>query len=590
MPDVPITEGPGEIEQRTIRVLFEDGTVEVMPLEGYLRAVVPGEIPALWHPEAVKAQGVASRSYAMYAIENPRHPNADICTDPAHCQNYDPAKIHPDSDKAIEQTFDIIALYNGQTANGIFSANCGGHTLNNEDVFQGPPVPYLRGVPCPDKGEKRGHGVGFCQYGARALAEQGYSYQDIIKYYYTGVTLGPPTSILTSTILGIIFDHTGQPTANVQVVLTSQGGYQAETTSQTDGSYRFINLPVGIYTLELPAYEVRQENLITTPGQDLVVNLTLPPDTGTIVTVEIERGPGLPLIVGSWFTAGQLMLFTSPTNVSNEVISGHKPEFGPGGFETYATEIGTYILEVEAYRFEIPMNGQFTHLTFHKGSPPQPEGVIEGTLIDHLSQPVPNRLIYLSSNSVNLTDVTTEQGYFLFENLPAGTYTVTVEDSNLIQTVTITGDNKVTLTLQLPAPPPSGGWEVEIERGPGLPLLVGDIGIANEPVVITDPKGFQTIVTSGSKPEHGVGGFEIYAPLIGDYVIQFLGETFTIPMDGQYTKVTFRQIEPPPEDEVLLVSIPMPLSEAETILATKLESDPDTQGKFTIVNPDDIES
>ena len=56
-----------------------------MLLEEYLRAVVPAEVPALWPAEAAKAQAVAARSYAQYAIEHPRHPNADICTSPAHC-------------------------------------------------------------------------------------------------------------------------------------------------------------------------------------------------------------------------------------------------------------------------------------------------------------------------------------------------------------------------------------------------------------------------------------------------------------------------------------------------------------------------
>ncbi|MBN1992470.1 MAG: SpoIID/LytB domain-containing protein [Anaerolineae bacterium] len=587
MPRVPITEyPPDEAEQTTIRVLFDDGSVQVMPLEEYLRAVVPGEMPALWPAEAVKAQAVAARSFAQYAIEHPRHPNADICTDHTHCQNYDPAKIHPNSDEAIAQTKNIIARYDGATANTIFSANCGGHTQNNEDVFAGAtPIPYLRGVPCPDKDEKHGHGVGLCQYGARALAEQGLSYPDIIKHYYTGVTLGPPTSVRTSTILGTILDHTGQPAAEVKVTLTGKT-YAADTMSLADGSYRLMEIPAGVYTLELPDYQVKQENITTTPGQDIVIDLMLP-DPNATVTMEITRGPGLPLIVGNWLTPGEPMLFTSPTEVTNRVIAGDKPEYGSGGFETYATEIGTYILEVETYRFEIPMNGQYTQLTFRRGGPPQPAGVIEGTLTDHLNQPVANRLIYLASNTVELTDATDEQGYFLFENLPAGNYTVTVEESDLSQAMTITGQNKVTLTLQLPAPP-SDGWDVEIERGPGLPLLVGDIGLANEPLVMTDPKGFQTTVTSGSKPEYGVGGFEIYAPLTGDYVVQFLDQTFTIPMHGQYTRVTFRRVEGPEEGKVLLVSTSMPRDEAET-LRQGLETHPATKGLFEIVDPDDIE-
>jgi hypothetical protein len=380
MPEVPVTDpmgpcGPEPPEpepEQMIRVLFPDGRVETMPLEEYLRAVVPAEMPALWPQEAVKAQAVAARSYAQYAIEHPRHPDADICTT-THCQVYNPAMIHPASDKAIEATRGIIGLFADKTINTVFSANCGGHTKNNQDVFGGAPVPYLQGVPCPDKGEQRGHGVGMCQYGARAFADQGYTYDRIIKHYYTGVTLGSitgPPPVQTSIIFGIVFNYTDQPVPNVRVVLTGQGQF-AETTSQSDGSYRFANVPAGTYQLALPDYGVVRENITTFPGQDLKIDLTIPAP----VTVEITRGPGLPLIVGDWGTPNVPISVTPPQGGSFMVKTGTKLEYGAGGFEFYATEIGIYVLEIEVYRFEIPMNGQYTHLTFRKGVIPPEEQV-----------------------------------------------------------------------------------------------------------------------------------------------------------------------------------------------------------------------
>ncbi len=180
-----------DVQEHPIRVLFEDGSVQTMDLEEYLRSVVPGEVPATWPPEAVKTQTIAARGYAQYAIEHPRHhPHADVCTT-THCQYYNSEKIHPKTDEAIRQTRSIIALYNGKTANTVFSARCGGHTLGNEDVWKSSPVPYMRGVPCPDKGEKHGHGIGLCQHGARVFATEGRTFQEIIKYYYSGVNLGP---------------------------------------------------------------------------------------------------------------------------------------------------------------------------------------------------------------------------------------------------------------------------------------------------------------------------------------------------------------------------------------------------------------
>ena len=583
MPDVPITTG-GEIptQEPTIRVLFNDNTVRTLLLEEYLRAVVPAEMPALWPAEAVKAQAIAARSYAQYAIEHPRHPNADICTNPAHCQNYDPARVHPKSDEAIQQTKNIVALYNGQTITGIFSANCGGHTRNNEDVFRGAPVPYLRGVPCPDKGEKRGHGVGLCQYGARALATQGQLYEAIIKHYYTGVTLGPIPTVRTATIQGAILDHIGQPAANIRIALGVTGQSQsAETTSRADGTYRFSNVPAGTYTLELTDYGVRQSNLTVSGGQDLTVNLSLPVPTVPTFIADAVRGPGLPLLVGNWVRPNVPIRITPPRGAPVTVVSGSKPEYGPGGFEIYATEIGTYVLEIESYRFEIPMNGQFTRLTFRQTGPAQATGVIEGTLLDHQNRPIPDWFVHLTGGAINLTATTNTQGYFAFANLPAGSYTVAVAESNISQVVANNGQERVTLALQLPAPP-SGGWQVDLSQGTGLPLLVGDIGVANQPIIITSPSGRRQQLTSGSKPEWGIGGFEIYATELGNYVVQFLGQSFTIPVQGQFTKAIFRKEGGLPEAQVRLVSVLLPRSRAEAILQAELEADADTRGLFEI--------
>jgi len=82
-------------------------------------------------------------------------------------------------------------------------------------------------------------------------------------------------------------------------------------------------------------------------------------------------------------------------------------------------------------------------------------------------------------------------------------------------------------------------WEVKIERGAGLALLVGDIGVANETVTITLPNGRVERVTSGSKGEYGKGGFEIYAQQPGTYKVAFQDQTFEVAMKGQFTKVIF---------------------------------------------------
>lgn len=568
-------------QEPTIRVLLSDGTVKTMLLEEYLRGVVPAEMPALWPAEAVKAQAVASRSYAQYAIEHPRHaPNADVCAT-SHCQNFNPAKVHSKSDEALQQTKGLIVRYNGLTANTMFSANCGGHTFDNEDVFKGAPVPYLRGVPCPDKGSKNGHGVGLCQYGARALATQGQSYEAIIKHYYTGVTLGSITApVLTGSVVGTIVDSSGKPAANIRVVLTGQD-QTAESISQADGLYRFSNVPAGTYTLTLPNYSLRQDNLTIVGGQDLSVNFSLPaPSPQPAIVVELVRQSGLPLLVGDWGQPNVPIRVIMPNGQTVAVLSGSKPEYGPGGFEVYAQQAGTYGVQIGRYRFEVPMKGQFTRLIFRQVS--AAAGIIEGTLLDHLNRVVANRRLDLAGPATSLGTMTNAQGYFAFANLPPGSYTVAVADSTVRQTATTTGQDRVTLVLQLPAPPSPSEWQVDLEQGQGLPLLVGDIGVANATITITSPSGRQVQVTSGSKPEWGIGGFEVYATELGNYTVEFFGQRFVIPLQGQFTKAVFRKEGDTTEQQVRLVSMLLPRSHAEAVLQSNLEAGTDTRGLFTI--------
>ena len=169
--------------RRLLRVLMPDGTVEVVDLEEYLRGVVPHEIGAGSPSEALKAQAVAAR---CYALTSRRHLDmgADICTT-THCQVWKP-ETDPRSDAAIADTKAVVALHNDRVINAFFFAHCTGHTKNIEDVWEAPAVAYLRGVTCPVTfPELSGHGVGMCQEGAIAFGKQGEPYTDILTHYYS---------------------------------------------------------------------------------------------------------------------------------------------------------------------------------------------------------------------------------------------------------------------------------------------------------------------------------------------------------------------------------------------------------------------
>lgn len=101
--------------------------------------------------------------------------------------------------------------------------------------------------------------------------------------------------------------------------------------------------------------------------------------------------------------------------------------------------------------------------------------------------------------------------------------------------------------------PPASQWTYTLTPGQGLPLLVGEIGVKNERVVVVKPDGVVDQLTSGSKPEHGPGGFETYANVPGTYKIQFMGQSFEIPLSGQqFTKIVFNQMANPDSVQVSL--------------------------------------
>ena len=78
-----------EHERTDIKVLMEDGTVAVMDLEDYITGVVLAEMPASFEPEALKAQSVVARTYALRARNGKsKHEEAAVCTESSCCQAY----------------------------------------------------------------------------------------------------------------------------------------------------------------------------------------------------------------------------------------------------------------------------------------------------------------------------------------------------------------------------------------------------------------------------------------------------------------------------------------------------------------------
>lgn len=264
--------------------------INELNIEDYLRGVVPREMPAGWPEEALKAQAVAARNYALQRVEATRGSSYNVSNDRLSqvYGGYDAES--PATSRAVDATRGLVMEYGDRLITAFFHSCSGGSTENAEDIW-GNPVPYIRGREDPyDKNDRYydwrveytadqlavqlrsyddgydfaeiddleelartssglrvekmavtgtdsggrsvrtviapadkvrfalglrsamftlnkvydqnrklsgvvisgngwGHGLGMSQWGARGMAEQGYNFQDILQYYYTGIGL-----------------------------------------------------------------------------------------------------------------------------------------------------------------------------------------------------------------------------------------------------------------------------------------------------------------------------------------------------------------------------------------------------------------
>jgi len=160
--------------------------VNDLDLEEYLMGVIAAEVPPDWEFEALKAQAVASRTYALYEKRNagkrPYHILSTITSQVYNGVNGE----HGRAVKAVKETKGLILTHQGKVISAFYHANCGGHTENASEIW-GIDAPYLQGVDCECQDilkdglwEKR-ISVSLL---AEALRRQGYRINDILTLAY----------------------------------------------------------------------------------------------------------------------------------------------------------------------------------------------------------------------------------------------------------------------------------------------------------------------------------------------------------------------------------------------------------------------
>lgn len=119
--------------------------VNIVPVDDYLLSVVPEEMPTDWPAEALEAQSVAARSFALKSRGRHAAEGYDLCT-ATHCQLYKGiASEKTASTAAVRATRGEVLTYGGQPIEALFHTDSGGMTESSEDVW-GNPIPYLRAV------------------------------------------------------------------------------------------------------------------------------------------------------------------------------------------------------------------------------------------------------------------------------------------------------------------------------------------------------------------------------------------------------------------------------------------------------------
>jgi stage II sporulation protein D len=120
--------------------------VNWVDIEQYLYSVLGGEMNGSWHQEALKAQAVAARTYALYNQQRSRNGSYDV-VDTTSSQVY--RGIQDEStgtQMAVNGTKGQVLTYNGNLILAAFHSSSGGKTDNVEEVWT-QPLPYLRAVP-----------------------------------------------------------------------------------------------------------------------------------------------------------------------------------------------------------------------------------------------------------------------------------------------------------------------------------------------------------------------------------------------------------------------------------------------------------
>lgn len=124
--------------------------INVVDVEDYVKGVLPYEMSPTWPLEALKAQAVCARTYALWQTKHDKY-GFDVCRS-TDCQVYNGTNQASDlTDRAAEETAGVVITYRGQLAETYYCSSNGGASESSENVWSAA-LPYLRGKQDPYEG------------------------------------------------------------------------------------------------------------------------------------------------------------------------------------------------------------------------------------------------------------------------------------------------------------------------------------------------------------------------------------------------------------------------------------------------------
>ncbi len=212
----PIITAPAKISM--LNILNTDGTISPMPLEEYLTCVLLGEVPADFDPEALKAQAVVARTYALRSYESgTKHPGGAVCTQAECCQGYCSREDHlsrggteANYEKlraAVAATENLVLTYDGKLIEATYFSSSGGRTEDALAVW-GTDVPYLRSTDSPEDAYAHQSVVSTTFTATEFAQKLGISPEGTAADWFGAISYTPGGGVDTITIGGAAFKGT----------------------------------------------------------------------------------------------------------------------------------------------------------------------------------------------------------------------------------------------------------------------------------------------------------------------------------------------------------------------------------------------